>query len=249
MQAVTKNQLKYIKSLHQGKFRKEHKKYIVEGTKSAQEWIDQRAPIEYVVCTQEWYDQCKSTLFRINSENVLIATPEQLETISTLKTANEVLLTVAMEQDNTWEHSGWILMLDTVQDPGNMGTIIRTADWFGIKQIVASKDCVDIYNPKVIQATMGSLLRVKVVKTDLLSIVTQTHLPTYAAVLGGKDLQSLENIKPGIIIMGNESQGIKPEIIRMAKHPITIGKLGGAESLNVAVATGIICHSLISLSS
>jgi TrmH family RNA methyltransferase len=138
----------------------------------------------------------------------------------------------------------WSLYLEKIRDPGNMGTIIRTADWFGINQIFCSPDCVEIYNPKVVQASMGSLLRVRVTEMETASFLEQNTRPVYAAVLDGKDLRQLEQPEYGVIAMGNESQGLSSLLIDAANHKVMIPGSGGAESLNVAVATGILCAKL-----
>lgn len=137
-------------------------------------------------------------------------------------------------------------MLDTIQDPGNLGTIIRCADWFGVNQIICSQDCVDVFNPKVVQSTMGSICRVQVIYEDLLSFIrANSKVPIYAATLNGYDISSQPAIQTGIILIGNESKGIGAELISMANHHITIPKRGKAESLNAAVATGIILSHLL----
>jgi TrmH family RNA methyltransferase len=132
------------------------------------------------------------------------------------------------------------LVLDGIQDPGNLGTIIRTADWFGLDQIVVSADTASCYNPKVVQSTMGSILRVDVVVADLQELIQSAKMPIYGAVLEGKSIQTTELAKEGILIIGNESKGIRQPILSLITHPITIPKYGTAESLNAAVATGII---------
>ncbi|MEP6700840.1 MAG: RNA methyltransferase, partial [Bacteroidota bacterium] len=170
-------------------------------------------------------------------------TEKELERISQLKTPNKVLAIVQQ-----FDNSGAIdtknkisLVLDNVQDPGNLGTIIRTADWFGIEQIICSPDTADVYNSKVVQATMGSIVRVRVFYTDLGKwLAEQKEVPIYAAVLGGQDVTGIKKISEAIIVFGNESKGISPEILQLVKTKLTIPKKGKAESLNVAVATGII---------
>ena len=138
------------------------------------------------------------------------------------------------------------LALDTIQDPGNMGTIIRLADWFGIKNIFCSTNCVDVYNPKVVQASMGSISRVRVGYTDILSLLEENkEIPIYAAVLHGKDITKMEKINEGIIVIGNESKGINEEILKLANVQITIPGKGKAESLNAGVAAGIILSHLV----
>jgi TrmH family RNA methyltransferase len=132
-------------------------------------------------------------------------------------------------------------MLDDIQDPGNMGTIIRTADWFGVKNIICSNECVDFYNPKVVQASMGSLSRVNVIFRELAKfIVENKDVPVYAATLSGKNLSVFKNLKNGIILLGNESKGVNESLLKLATDQITIPKYGAAESLNAAVACGII---------
>jgi len=137
-------------------------------------------------------------------------------------------------------------VLDDIRDPGNMGTIIRIADWFGINQVVCSDDSAELYNPKVVQATMGSIARVRVHYTPLAEwLAAQQDTAIYAAALNGKDVTAMEKIKEGIIVIGNESKGISPAISRLATTPITIPQKGRAESLNAAVATGIILSHLL----
>ncbi len=132
-------------------------------------------------------------------------------------------------------------MLDDIQDPGNMGTIIRTADWFGVKNIFCSNECVDVYNPKVVQASMGSLSRVNVIYTELVKFIDENKgIPVYAATLSGKNLSEFTNLKQGIILFGNESKGVNENLLNLATDKITIPKYGAAESLNAAVACGII---------
>ena len=251
MQAISKNQIKYIRSLSQIKFRKAHQAYIVEGLKNAAEWLQQGADLEYIVALQAWFDQNTELFKAYDLRKCLIATEEDFEKISGFKTPNQVLLVAKMpQQKDMIEETGratWTLMLDKVQDPGNLGTIIRTADWFGIKTIICSPDCVEQFNPKVIQSTMGSLLRVHCVYTDLAVFLQgRPETPSYAAILGGNTLNAAQKYAPGFIIMGNESKGISEEVKALVQHQLTIDRIGpDAESLNVAVATGIFCHTLI----
>jgi TrmH family RNA methyltransferase len=144
------------------------------------------------------------------------------------------------------KETGWIIALDTIQDPGNMGTILRIADWFGINTIICSPQCVDIYNHKVIQSGMGAHLRVAVEYKELDTFFKTNHLPVYAALLNGENLFHVKSKQAGIILIGNESKGIAPELLPFASHPITIPRIGGAESLNAGVATGIIAAYLTS---
>ncbi len=137
------------------------------------------------------------------------------------------------------------LMLDEIQDPGNLGTIIRTADWFGIKNIICSNQCADCYNPKVVQSTMGSLIRVNIIYSDLKEFINRNKaINIYAATLNGKNISSLKKIKEAIILIGNESKGVKEDLLNLVSQQITIPKIGEAESLNAAVACGIILSQI-----
>ena len=137
-------------------------------------------------------------------------------------------------------------MLDTIQDPGNIGSILRTADWFGVKSIICSKDSADIFNPKVVQSTMGSIARVQVFYSDLELFIEEQELPPiYATTLIGKSIFDMEPLKEGVILIGNESKGISDELLQHARETITIPKKGQAESLNAAIATGIILSHLV----
>ncbi|MBK5270220.1 MAG: RNA methyltransferase, partial [Bacteroidia bacterium] len=138
------------------------------------------------------------------------------------------------------------LVLDGLQDPGNFGTIIRIADWFDVDQIVCSNDCVDMYNPKVVQSTMGSIARVKIFYTDIKEWLTiQKDVRIYAATLEGQDISAVKKLDEGIIVIGNESKGIRAELMKLVDVSITISKKGKAESLNAAVAAGIILSHLV----
>nr|WP_245729139.1 RNA methyltransferase [Niabella drilacis] len=172
----------------------------------------------------------------------------ELEKISQLKTPNETVALIAKKDS---ENTGWydagtlVLMLDGIQDPGNMGTIIRTADWFGVPGIICSRDCTDVYNSKVVQATMGSLFRIPVTYTDLPGwLAHQNNIPVYGALLNGTPLQKRQDAARGILVIGNESKGIRPDVAARLTHKITIERIGAAESLNAAVATGILLSYL-----
>ena len=169
--------------------------------------------------------------------------------LSSLEQGISVLFEVqrpAIEPMNFENITGNVVLLDGIQDPGTMGTINRIADWLGIEQIVCSTDSADPYNPKVVQATMGSIARVKIIHTDLkkwLEDMSDTQI--FAAVLGGKDVSSINKISEGVIIIGNESKGISPELLKLSNIKIAIPAKGKAESLNAAIATGIILSHLI----
>ena len=168
--------------------------------------------------------------------------------ISCLKTPPGILALVKIPVSAALNHAllkeNFSLALDGVQDPGNMGTIIRTADWFGIEHIFCSEDSVDAYNPKVVQATMGSLARVKVHYADLATVLTESQLPTFGALLDGQNIYNTNFGGEGIIVMGNEGNGISAQIQDIISTPVTIPQAGQAESLNVAMATAIFCSEV-----
>lgn len=244
---MTKAQIKFIQSLSRQKYRKEHNAYLVEGDKNAKEWLQSGCKVQYIAANSSWFN-INETLVKKHPEAALIPAEDfELEKITSLQHAQQVLLVVEMPAPLPFVQAKkeWSLFLEKIQDPGNMGTIIRTADWFGIRQIVCSPDCVEIYNPKVVQASMGSLLRVNIIEMDTKDFLQKNNQPMYAAYLGGTDMRLLKEPEQGVIAMGNESQGLSPLITEAANHKITIPGAGSAESLNVAVATGIICAQLM----
>lgn len=242
---LVKSKLKYIQSLGQKKPRDEAGVFVAEGPKLVKELLETKGVtfIE-IFGTREWVEENQKLLTNNNVEEI---TEKELELISQLTSPNKVLAIVKKFDvgQKIVTKQTITLALDTIQDPGNLGTIIRTADWFGIEQIVCSRDCADVYNPKVVQATMGSIARVKVFYVDLEKwLVQQKDIRIYAAVLDGQDVTVMKKINEGIILIGNESKGISDEILKLANVKITIPKKGRAESLNAAVAAGIILGHL-----
>ncbi|MGH2552801.1 MAG: TrmH family RNA methyltransferase [Chitinophagaceae bacterium] len=243
---LVKQKLKYIQSLGQKKFRQQEKLFIAEGPKLVKELVEE-VPwmVLEIFALDDWISEHKKILVK---NNVTEITGIELERISQLTTPNQVLAIVKQfEETAEIITRGTItLALDSIRDPGNMGTIIRTADWFGVEQIVCSDDCADIYNPKVVQATMGSIARVKVVYTELKEwIAEQDGISIYATTLEGQDISTVKKIKEGIIIFGNESKGISEEILQLANVSISIPGKGKAESLNAAVAVGVVLGMLV----
>lgn len=234
-----KSQVKYIQSLGHKKFRDEEAVFIAEGPKIVKEIINEiPASVISIFALEDWLVENALLLGNIKHTSIDEA---DLARISQLSAPNNVLAVVKKFQEPAIETKNKItLALDTIQDPGNMGTIIRTADWFGINQVVCSYDSADIYNPKVVQATMGSLVRVKILYTDLDQWIHQQPVKVYAASLAGKDIDKISKPGEGIIIIGNESKGIHSALLQRADEKITIAKKGKAESLNAAVAAGII---------
>lgn len=246
---ITKSEVKYIQSLGHKKFRDEYKQFVAEGPKIITELLD--APdsgVKAIYGTAEWWQQHPSLRDRLPLEAVIEAKEEELARISSLSTPNQVLGIFYQQAAPavTSLRDRISLMLDNLQDPGNMGTIIRIADWFGVQHIIASRESADIYNPKVVQATMGSIARVHVLYEDLPAFLEKhSNLPVYAATLGGDPLPSVGKIKEGFILIGNESKGINEDLLKATRHRITIPRVGAAESLNAAVATGIILSHII----
>jgi TrmH family RNA methyltransferase len=241
---ISKSQLKYIQSLGQKKYRDEEGVFIAEGPKLVKELLQNRnAELKYVYALNEWKQSNKEDLLKIDIAEI---TETELGKISVLKTPNQVFAVFKKFETKEPVTKGKIsLALDGIRDPGNMGTIIRIADWFAISQIICSRDCADIYNPKVVQATMGSIAGVQVFYTDLQNWLQQETTRIYAALLHGKDITGMSALSEGLIVIGNESKGIHDELLPYVNEKITIPKKGKAESLNAAVATGIILSYLV----
>jgi len=241
---LSKIKIKYIQSLGHKKWRDEENVFIAEGPRLISELLGSaKTNIKEVFALPGWIKVTTTQDVQLTE----ISEPE-LKKISQLTTPHEVL---AIVEKIRWEGSPVIdgnisLALDGIRDPGNLGTIIRLADWFGIKNIFCSPDCAELYNPKVVQASMGSIARVRVEETDLVSFLKNNlHSRTYAAVLNGRDITKMERLKEGIIVVGNEAQGINNDILKLANVHITIPGKGKAESLNAAVATGIVLSHLV----
>ncbi|MEQ1675399.1 MAG: RNA methyltransferase [Chitinophagaceae bacterium] len=242
---LSKPKVKYIQTLGQKKFREEERLFIAEGPKLVKELLEAgNTSVSEVYALPDWISEHQNLLDGVTCIEI---TPPDLERISQLTTPNKVLALVK-QFDNTPAAAakGIItLALDNIQDPGNLGTIVRIADWFGISQVVCTDNTADIYNPKVVQSTMGSIARVRVGYTHLAQwLKEQTGMRIYAATLDGQDIRSMKKIEEGILVIGNEAKGISPEILQLATEMISIPKKGDAESLNAAVATGIIVSHL-----
>ena len=234
---LSKNEVKYIQSLCHKKLRDEEGVFVAEGPKLVQEIIASDYEIVKGYATKEWIEKNSE-----HSELVNEIASHEMEKISSLQTPNQVVVIAKQKvlKDEPLLTGNLTLVLDTLQDPGNMGTIIRIADWFGVKQIVASEHCVDLYNSKVVQATMGSILRVNVWYKNLAQWMPSILIPVYGALLDGESIYAIDAVSEAVLIVGNESKGISKELLPMISQPVTIPKIGDAESLNAAVATGII---------
>jgi TrmH family RNA methyltransferase len=238
---LVKQKTKYIQTLGQKKFRQQEGVFIAEGPKLVKEILEyQPASIKEIFAAKEWIDANKKNLKGIVATEI---TEVELEKISQLSTANKVLAVVKQfeEDKDIITKEKITLALDCIQDPGNLGAIIRIADWFGVEQIVCSNDSADVYNPKVVQATMGSIARVKVFYKNLGEwLAMQKDIRVYAAALEGQDLTGMKKLSEGIIVIGNESKGISESVLKLSNVKITIPKKGRAESLNAAVAAALI---------
>ena len=237
---ITKNTIKQIASLRQQKFRKELGLFVVEGRKMTEELLHSDFETVGLYATDAFIDAYPSFA---DAEPV---SEMQMEQMSGQNTPPGILAVVRIPQQGIIKTtSRLVLALDGIANPGNMGTLIRTAEWFGIHDVVCSSDCVELWNPKTVQATMGSLFRVKVWKTDLHAFLRQAKnegKAVYGALLEGEDLFHIKAKPEGIIVIGSESHGIRPEVLPCITHPITIPHVGGSatESLNAAVAGAII---------
>lgn len=239
---ISKTQIKYIQSLFQKKFRDETGHYVVEGPKMVSEAIaNRRSDIVEIFTLSSWVAEGDVHNLRINEISEV-----EMKRISSLVTPPQVL---AILRKPLWvkpaAFEGITVVLDSIQDPGNLGTIIRTADWFGVKQIVCSEGTADCFNPKVIQSTMGSIFRMQIFYEDIISLFdAQPSTAVLAASLEGTALKKDEKWDNVFLVIGNESAGIRKEIQARADRKLLIPRMGHAESLNASVATGILLYAL-----
>jgi RNA methyltransferase, TrmH family len=237
---LSKKVLKDIQSLSLKKNRDETGLFMAEGPKIVEDLVTLvPANVKAVYATEEW---------AMGRTGVEIITEAELQRISLLKTPNKVVAVLQKLPTRPPDLSRLVVYLDTIQDPGNFGTIIRIADWFGIKDVVCSAGCADLYNPKVVQSTMASLARVNVFEDKGEDWLAKQALSVYAASLHGENLYTIPKADKGILIIGNESKGIRPEFLDLANYKVTIPRRGEAESLNAAVATGILLSHLMPVS-
>lgn len=246
---ISASKIKFVKSLGFRKFRRLHQQFVVEGPKMMDELFESDfTPVE-IFAVEDWTDKQRG-LPAMYRKLITTVTEKEIGRLSGMKTANQVLATVQIpvREISQKVFGKLLLVLDGIADPGNLGTIIRTADWFGMQNILCSTDCVELYNPKVIQATMGSLFRVKVFYENLDQMITTfgKDIPVFGTMLDGENIYNLEFPEQAMIVIGSESHGISPKIQKFLTHKITIPAFGsGAESLNAAVATGIVCSEFM----
>lgn len=242
---LSKNQIKYINSLKIKKYRQQHGAFVVEGAKSVLELLASDYTVEFVAATDDFLQNYGSISSR-PTVDWIATTPADLDRVGTFQ-SNDACLAVAKTKENAFlcaDPGEYALMLDDIRDPGNLGTILRIADWYGIPKIICSENTTDFYNPKVIAASKGSFTRVQTYYTSLPDFI-ERYLGQHAligAFLDGKSLYDFSFPQAGgYLVMGNESQGIGPEVGTCVTHRVTIPRFGEAESLNVGIATAVLC--------
>lgn len=236
---ISKSEVKYIQTLSQKKTRDREVVFIAEGVKVVEEFLANNRPYRKIYATGEWIEE--------NPGKDAVEVEEfELKKISQFTTPQKVLMIAEKKpQISSLDFANKItLALDGIQDPGNLGTIIRICDWMGVSQIIASEDTADQYNPKVVQASMGSIMRINMMYTDLNVALKNAEVKIFGTALSGKNIFQIEDLKEGIVVIGNESKGIREPLLSLLNETITIPRKGDAESLNAAVATGIILSQL-----
>ncbi len=242
---LSKNDSKFVKSLKLKKYRQQERCFLVEGEKNIEEVLPSSLRVRFLVGTTDYIQ-------RLQSRDVVLPTyyevkQNQLESLGSFKSNQAGLAVVEMPKETVYAPlDDYVLVLDQVSDPGNLGTIVRTMDWFGFRSLVCSPDSADFYNPKTIAATMGSFTRIVPSYADLSAFLKEqkkTGTPVYGLVLGG-DILTKSTLGPGIYVMGSEAHGISPEVMDLLDHRCTIRGHGNAESLNVAIATAVLLHEI-----
>jgi len=238
---ITKAQIKFVKSLHLKKNRLTHQLFLVQGKKNIIELLNSSLSIEALYVTDSFAQEISS-----HEANYELVSQKEIEQMSSLKTNDAGIALVIIPSNAYLEASNdWVFVLDEVKDPGNLGTIARIADWYGVDKIICSNDSVDFYNPKVINASMGAFTRVDVYYTDLQNYFKNKNNLVFGAFLKGESVYDVKAPKEAYLLMGNESNGISDDLVEFVNHKVSIPRLGGAESLNVAIATAVICDNLI----
>lgn len=249
---ISKSEISFVKALHQKKYREQQGLFIVEGIKMVEELLQSSLSVHSIYSLADK----SSNWFQISvkdTEKIKFNTVNQVELnkISLQQNPNQVLAVArtphfeySTKKKTEYFSEDLLLALDNVQDPGNMGSVIRIADWFGIHTVVASPNSVEFFNPKVVQASMGSVFRLKLINMDLTKFLQDSPRPVFGALLAGKSVYHENYSEGAVVVMGNESKGISEELKKYIQHPITIPGYGAAESLNVAVATAVICSEI-----
>jgi TrmH family RNA methyltransferase len=234
--SISKSQLKIITSLSQKKYRQKHQLFIAEGLKVVNELLNSSFKIDTLFATDDFQTD-------ISLDKIIRISDKDLQKISTLKSPNKVLGLFVIPDEKPLQKNGLTIVLDTINDPGNLGTIIRLCDWFGVSQLLCSAETVDCYNQKVVQASMGSLTRISIKYIDIEVYLKETNLPTFIADMDGENVYKTALPKEAILIMGNEANGVSDKIKTLIKNKISIPRFGEnqeTESLNVATASAIL---------
>ena len=244
---ISRQKLKYIKSLQLKKYQKQEQKFLVEGEKSVLEILNSRYKINTLLATKRFLEIYQHEI-KGKQPEVVELRQNELEKAGSLKTNNGAIAVVEMpgEADLKEDKIRIIPVFDNLQDPGNLGTIIRTCDWYGLDTIVLSENSVDVYNPKVIQASMGSFIRVNVIYRDLKTFLSKTSIPVIGTLLVGQNLYEFKWPEKVIVVLGNESKGISDDLHPLIKDGVTIPRYGSAESLNVGIATAVVLDNILS---
>lgn len=242
---LSKARIKYIKSLQLKKYRKQEQCFIVEGEKSVLELLRSDFDVVQLLATAEFLNRNEKSVQAFTGE-VLEVSTHALAAASEYNTNEDALAIVRMKvnQKPAIKPDSFVLMLDDLRDPGNLGTILRIADWYGIDTIIASEETAEVYNSKVIQSSMGSFTRVNIFYTNLAEFLSANSLPVWGAFLEGSNVHTVTFGKGGIVVIGNEARGISETVERFVTQRITIPKYGHAESLNAAIATAVICDNI-----
>jgi len=236
---ISKNQIKYIRGLSLKKNRIKEQCFVVEGEKCLVELLNSSFEVVELFALKDWIDENKAVF-----DEIQVVSFKELERISNLKSPNKVLAVVNLKkQEILQQESAVTLVLDDINNPGNLGTIIRMCDWFGVKQIICSKNTADIYSPKVVQSTMGSLFRTQITYADLSTYLAKVTTPIYGAYMDGENVKDIKINQKAHLVMGSEANGISEKVEKYISKKVAIRNIGdNTESLNVAVATSILLY-------
>jgi RNA methyltransferase, TrmH family len=245
---ISKAKIKFIKSLQVKKYRHEAQSFVVEGAKSVEELLKSEFDISLVVVSEALAIRWDKLLSKSNA-GIEVANEAELTAMGSFQTNTSALAVAKIKpaQRPILQAIEFALVLDDVRDPGNLGTIIRTADWYGVRNIIVSEETADFYNPKVISASMGSFCRVNVFYTSLGEFLSSNMLPVYGTFLNGADIHKQQFAGGGLLVIGNEANGISSDVEKYVTHKITIPRLGKSESLNAGVATAIVLDNVMRL--
>ncbi|MFP4088693.1 MAG: TrmH family RNA methyltransferase [Cyclobacteriaceae bacterium] len=244
---VSKSTLKLVKSLQQKKYRKKYELFLAEGAKIVTEILQSSYSIRTLIATSVFLNEHRDLIIHAAPRLVEEASEEVLSRAGSFKNNNAAIAVVSVPDsaEQPLATEGYSLLLENVRDPGNLGTILRIADWYGISQLICSPETTDLYSPKVISGSMGSFMRVKVHYTELAGFIDRSNLPVYGTFPdSGTLIYEVNFASSGLILLGNESEGISEALAQRVSERVTIPRFGGAESLNVGIATAVVCDNL-----